>query len=342
MASIKYPHLSRLLSRDEMWETLGDFEAVMKTTDETIRLAASSGETGKAASLLHDMARDHFHLFLVGQYKIRELGRGIATALAEGNDTVLLNLTRAFIEHTAAIAYQLTALEKALTDIPKKPALAELERTIARHHKAARALYYNEKAVLHVNTMISELVKHYSGAKADYDELCEFVHPNYGSNKLVSSGELGLGQVRPHTEELGPVRTRAMTAVERCVSLLDSDLGTAISLQLVRLGSWTEIACAGDSKLSQIFSVRGAVTGDGNSKATALHFRKARTHLEAMEAFYAYLTDNKLTLLTRQTAGIEDGFLYDEIFTNRGRVWVKYKIDAGDETLRAEAWKPTN
>jgi len=30
-----------------------------------------------------------------------------------------------------------------------------------------------------------------------YDFLCEYVHPNYGSNALVSTGVLGAGRLNP-------------------------------------------------------------------------------------------------------------------------------------------------
>jgi len=111
-----------------------------------------------------------------------------SAALGAGNDTVLFNLARGVVEHTAAIAYQLTALEKAILDIPKRLDLKDLEGAIAGHHKAAKAHYYKERAALHVNDMLKELAKHYSAAKSEYDTLCECAHPNHSSNKLVSSG----------------------------------------------------------------------------------------------------------------------------------------------------------
>ena len=58
------------------------------------------------------------HLFLVGQFKIKEIARGICAALESQNETVLFNLARSLIEHTAALAYQLErkwAKDKILT-----------------------------------------------------------------------------------------------------------------------------------------------------------------------------------------------------------------------------------
>ena len=85
---------------------------------------------------MHDFARDHHHLLLVGQYKIREIGRGIRSTLESKNETVLFNMTRAFVERTAALAYQINALEKAVADLPKKTDLRGFRETIARMVRA--------------------------------------------------------------------------------------------------------------------------------------------------------------------------------------------------------------
>jgi hypothetical protein len=308
-----------------MWDSLRDFDALMKASDDRIQSANASDESVKAAQLLHEFARDHYHLLLVGQYKIKEIGRGAIAALDAQNETTLFNLARAFIEHTAALAYQVAVLEKAVLAIPKKPDLKSLEGTISRHHKTAKKLYYNEKAAVHVSDMIKAVNKHYESAKRDYDDLCEFVHPNYGSNKLVSSGALGTGQIRSHATELAPELGKAREIIERCAQLADDDLNKTASYFLIKLGSWTEIACQG-VKLSQVFAVRGATSGDGKTKETAMFFKKARTHQEAMEAFYNYIESEKIVMFNRRTAAIEDGFLFDEVSTDKGTLWVKYKM----------------
>ena len=93
----------------------------MKASDERIQSADGSTESSQVALLLYEFARDHYHLLLVGKYKLKEIGRGVVAAIDAENEIVLFNLARAFIEHTAALAYQVAALEKALSDIPKKP-----------------------------------------------------------------------------------------------------------------------------------------------------------------------------------------------------------------------------
>jgi hypothetical protein len=169
------------MDRDKMWDALRDFDVLMKGAKDRVRSAEASAESVKAAQLLYDFARDHFHLLLVGEFKIKEIGRGAVAALDAHNETVLFNLARAFIEHTAALAYQVAALEKAVSQIPKRPDIKSLEVVISRHRETSNKLYYNERAGVHVNNMIEALTKHYESAKRDYDDLCEFVHPNYGA-----------------------------------------------------------------------------------------------------------------------------------------------------------------
>jgi hypothetical protein len=235
-----------------------------------------------------------------------------------------LTLARAFIEHTAALAYQLSVLDKAVGDFPKKTDLKTLQETLARHHKAVKKLYYNERAEIHVHDMIKILTRHYDTARAEYDALCEFVHPNYGSNKIVSSGRLGAGQIRSHAEEIARDLAMAHQLIERCAMLVEHDFSRTAANHLSKLNSWVEIACQDGAKLSQIFSLRTAISGDGKTKGTAFFFWKARTHREAVEAFYDFLRTEKLTVENRRQAGFEQDFLYEVVRTNSGHLWVKY------------------
>ncbi|RWO33575.1 MAG: hypothetical protein EOS10_07765 [Mesorhizobium sp.] len=271
---------------------------------------------------------DHYHLFLVCQYKIRELCRGIHAAIESTNEIVLFNLTRSLVEHSASLAYQMRILERAAEEFPKKAARKAIEASIGMHRKATQRLYYNEKASVHVHDMIKALAARFDNARGEYDTLCEFVHPNYGSNRLVSSGHLGSGQIRSHAKELGPELTRAHWLIERCLMLTDDDFNKEIAFHLGRIASWVEIACEDSAKLSQIFSVRGAASGDGSEKETAISFHRARTPFEEKGAFYAYLKANKLVMSGRRLVAVESGFLFDEVMTDKGILWVKYRLPA--------------
>ena len=321
-----HPNLTRIINRGEAWAVLGDFDALMKTTDQRLQAMTDSAETTEIAKLLHHFSKDHFYLFLVGQYKIKEIARGIFITLKDLNDTVLFNLTRTLVEHTAALAYQAAALEKAVIEIPKKPDFESVRTTVSRHHKIARRLYYNENAEVHVHDMIKALTGHFESARLEYDELCGYVHPNYGSNRLVSSGHLGAGQIRSYAEELSPELSKAHWLIERCALLVDDDFNKQISHHLSKINLWIDISCQSKSNVSQIFSIRASTFGDGKSKQTAIYFRKARTHQEQLEAFYHFLKTEKIEMVSRRTAAIEGGFLFELVATDRGLLWIKYRM----------------
>lgn len=305
---------------------LGNFDRLMQGAEAHIRSVTGSSDAAEAARLMHAFARDHYHLFLVGQYKVRAIARGIGITLEIENDTALFSLVRALVEHTAAMAYQLRRLEAAIEDLPKRTARDQFSAAIERHHRHATALYYNERAEVHVNDMIAALGRYIRDIQSGYDRLCEFVHPNYGSNQLVSSGTLGSGMIGSSFAVLLPELERTHDLIEQCAKLLQIDFNKEVAYHLGKVNSWIEIASKDGVKLSQVFSTRGAVSGDGKTKETALYFQKARTHIEALEAFYGYLENEKLVMRRRQLAAVEDGVLYDTVETNRGTLWVKYSV----------------
>ena len=67
-------------------------------------------------------------------------------------------------------------------------------------------------------------------------------------------------------------------------------------------------------------------SGDGKSKDTAIFFKKARTHNEAIQAFYKYLEQQEIEFHERRIAAVEDGYLFDIVLTDKGPLWVKYQI----------------
>lgn len=319
-------YLSLILNSGDSWELLGDFDALMSAADQRIQSALGESDAAETARLMHELSRDHYHLLLVGLYKVKEIARAIDGAFQSQNNTVLFSLARSLVEHTAALAYQVGALEKAVIDIPKKPEMKSIRESVARHHRAVMRIFYNQKADIHVHDMIKALSLSYQTARLDYDELCEFVHPNYGSNRIVSGGQLGSGMIGPQTSELAEDLTKAHRIIEHCAKLAEQEYKIAATTNLMKIGSWIGIACQDGSKLTQLFSLRRAFTGDGRTKESSLYFLKARTHFEAREAFHKYLESEKIALLEQRLATIENGFLYDVAITDKGNIWIKYKV----------------
>jgi hypothetical protein len=237
------------------------------------------------------------------------------------------------MEHTASLSYQVNELSKVESDLSKQPEGDRILVAIDRHHSMIKKIYYGRgpkdstMESVHINDMRKSLQESYSSEEEDYGRLCEYVHPNYGSNRLVSGGELGTGKLGAvNFDELRDEVAFAETVVERCAAIT-LDMMVSGSKELIKLGSRSKIASAPGARTSQIFSDKVASVGDGMSKETAIYFSKARTDHEAVKAFYEYLKANKLMLLHRRTVSVEDGYLFEIALTDKRNIWVKYKAD---------------
>jgi hypothetical protein len=326
-----YPNMSRMIQNDELWAHLKDFDKIVTFSEEKLPPSDAMTDSAKVARLLHAFFFEHFHATSVFRYKTREIARGIFDAETQRNIVVVFNLARAFMEHTASLAFQDQALKKAVDDISNKQVFSQIESCISRHRQIAERLYYggegNPKSAkrIHVNDLLAALVDIYHEAGSDYAKLCEFVHPNYGSNLLVSSGTLASGAIGVPSDLMSSELSFAHDVVERCAEL-DVKIIMRNAAYLANVQNWIEAASQKGAKLTQIFSTREAHEGDGKSKETAIFFKKARTHLEAMQAFYKFLSEQGCTMHRRQQAAIEDGFLFDIVLTDKGPLWVKYRI----------------
>lgn len=326
-----YPHLSRLADNEELWTAFHDFDRILSNSRQRLPGVDTATEIIDVGRELHALAFEHFHLILVFRSKIKELARGTLSALSDENHVVLFNLARAFMEHTSSLAYQDQALQKAISDISSKHNATKIKNSIAIHRNVTRCLYYGgqgspvEVARIHVNDLLKALGKVYENASSHYDSLCEFVHPNYGSNTLVSSGDLASGRIGIPSDLLLPEIRLAGDVIERCAEIV-FELVFNGTRCLAKIDNWITIAGRSDAKISQLFSLRSAHTGDGKTKDTAIFFNKARTHQESIEAFYKYLEDEGLEMLKRQMAAIESGFLFELVVTSSRHLWVKYKM----------------
>ena len=133
MTKAEYPNLLRLVENDELWQHVKDFDRLLLSSRSRLPDQEGGSEAVKIAHRLHDLAHAHFFSTLVFRFKTREIARGIFVAEENVNLVVLFNLARAFMEHTASLAFQSQALEKALSDIEKKQTFEQIDRSIRKH-----------------------------------------------------------------------------------------------------------------------------------------------------------------------------------------------------------------
>ena len=331
MDGIDYPNLARLVNNDELWEAVRDFDRILADSRERLLDFQDESPSAKIGHKLHEFVFDHLHLTFVFRFKAKEIARGIFVSLKEKNHVVLFNLARAFVEHTSSLAYQNHVLGKAVTDISSKQDLDQILNSINAHRDVARRLYYGGQGSpiimkrIHINDLLDALAKLYVEAPSHYERLCEFVHPNYGSNTLVSSGDLASGKIGISTDALAPELRFVREVIEQCADI-DAQLIFSSTRALAQISDWVSISSRGGVNVSQIFSLRSAYSGDGRTKDSAIFFSKSRTYHEALMAFYSYMKKEGMVLRNSQTAVIENGFLFKIVSTDRGEIWIKYKI----------------
>ena len=156
-----------------------------------------------------------------------------------------------------------------------------------------------------------------------YDYLCEYVHPNHGSNTLVARGEIGRGELEPDASHLANVLDR-MCGYCVCAikAVQELELEGAITCMLV--SDLSKRAVKRGATVRNVFAKRPAKPeGDGKSKETAFHFPRARTPQEAIGMIYEYLESEGIEVPRQEIGAVEGGFIYDVFPTRAGRIWFK-------------------
>jgi hypothetical protein len=283
------------------------------------------------ARQLFEIGKDYFFLSRVSELKLNEIATGLRLIPVGANPTVQLALTRSLVEHLGAYAFLVGKLRALVDGLNGQENQKRVDDLIIEACRVARKIYFGVSPVkktslsqFHVNDFIRSLGA--SWAKT-YDDLTEFVHPNYGSNLLVSSGKLGGGRLSaPHGEVHADVADAAATACRCVVDALKAarELGMELGRLLIRIQNWIEIAVQPGRKPLSVFIKKNLdYDGDGTSMVSAVYFRKARTKMESIEMIYRYLEETGAIITGVKESIIEAGFVYDMFPTRGGRIWFK-------------------
>ncbi|EGR0761919.1 hypothetical protein ETS21_23785 [Vibrio parahaemolyticus] len=273
--------------------------------------------------------------FCIGlyDYKFYLLAKSVIAAINENNPLSLANNTRSLVEQLAAISYLMDAIEKMISNLKDQGGLKKIDEIFKRAEKAINRVYLGEgkakensehKAV-HINDSLGVLEKEVSNISDLYSVLCEYVHPNFGNNKLVSSGKLGKGKF-----ESVDINSESVTEILECSALVFELLDTkkiyhpSVSMRTYNLVEYFFVKGA---KITTIFSQSSSkTTGDGKSQETALFFSKARNAPEAITLAKAYFDKHNIKVNGRQNGGISNGYIYDVYETSDGAFWVKVPV----------------
>jgi len=277
-----------------------------------------------------------FFLFHVCGWKLDYLAEALIHAIDAKNPLALANNARALVEHLAALVAIVEELgqleislrgqgqEKAIND-----ALGKAEKFIHRgfYGKSPKLTNDKNEQAHHVNDYVKALKKEVAGIEDVYDFLCEYVHPNYGSNLLVSSGQLSSGRLNPPEEFHRETLDRLRGYCSLCMLFLKKR-GNQHGAVFIRLQDLLELCFGRGAKLTSVFSLKASTPeGDGKSGDTAFFFPKARTSMEAIRMCNGYLEKEGYKegykVHKRENHGVADGFVYNVYTTDKGTVWFK-------------------
>ena len=157
---------------------------------------------------LYNIADGFFFIAEIFRYKFYLLAKSIIHAIETENPLSLANNTRSLLEQVAVVMYCTSSVVKMLDDLKNQGSIKKIDAILNKAEVILHRTYSGqgskideskENEAIHVNTAIKSLSKELSDALDVYNYLCEFVHPNYGNNLLVSSGKLGEGKIKTKT-----------------------------------------------------------------------------------------------------------------------------------------------
>ena len=296
------------------------------------RIATLDDPLKAIASRLFDVADKGFFLLQVCEWKLDYLAEAIVHAIDAKNPIALANNTRGLVEHLAALITlikEFERLEERLRGQGSEKAMCAALETIeqylyrAYYGKSPKSGAAKDERAHHVNDCLAQLKEDVPDIEDVYDFLNEYVHPNYGSNLLVSTGQLGSGRLNPPEDVHRETLDRMRRYCSLCMLLLE-ERGVAGAAVFIRLQALLEHFFRSGARVSNVFAIKAPQPeGDGRSKETAYWFPKARSAMEAMKLCYEVLQTGGFTVEGKEIGGIEEGFIYDVYATDRGMIWFK-------------------
>jgi len=299
-------------------------------------LGAHMGQDFKETAIsFEDIVEKFLFVTLVNRRKIDGIVALLIFSIDTKNPIALAQGVRALVEHACILCMVAYEIEKLKVGINGQNEIEKIRTVLRRSEIFLHRCYFgksgkvvNEKVkqALHINDGLDALKTKLPSVIDDYDYLCEFVHPNYGSNLLVSVSEVEkyITSLDANFDRLEI--NRMISIGEKVLSEIESDEQFIYSICGI-LSLVANRFTANGAKLTNVFSVRKPVIkGNGKSKETCLYVTNGRDSGEEIEFVYGYLEKNSFKVYGRATVGIDDGFIYDLYETNKGKVWVKISL----------------
>lgn len=246
---------------------------------------------------LYDISHNTFYLIELFKYKFHLLAKAIIYSIETDNPLSLANNLRSLIEQFLVYTYSMNSIEKFLDNIKGMNDEKIICELINKALATNKRTYFGQKnslmqdksdAAIHINDALKEVGKTITNIKEIYDDLCEYVHPNYHGNLLISTGTLGKGKIEVKNNNHKDVKKLVAISFS-IISILKKNT-FYYPILTWRLHELVERCFQDNAKITNIFSEKEAKPqGDGKSIETAFYFPQARTSQEGLKLMYTYL-----------------------------------------------------
>jgi hypothetical protein len=327
--------LNNYVQQVESFEIFKDYDQSMAETRAQfqVKIQEASEPVKPVAEALFEISDQTHFLFQVIRWKIFYIADGLLHAIKAKNPVSLANNARALLEHIATIAGVGHQIGKLIRALEGQSSHKKIKDSIQQAQTFLERSYYGRSPTgdgdiksIHINNSLRSLERDVQGIGEHYGYLCEFVHPNYGSNQLVSSGELASGQLNPPEDYQREVLDQIRRICSYCMIYLQ-DQAMSYLVSPLSLSNLVELCLVPGAKVESIFSKKSArPIGDGRSKETAYFFPKARTSGEAITLTYEFFENEGYQPQKKEVGGIEEECIFDIHHTNKGKVWVKIPL----------------
>lgn len=322
-----------ILLREERLSPLNEFEAIFTATESAIAFPDESSPIGEYSRQLWRLAREMFFMQRVVSTKEKHILRGAKAAVDAGNILVFVYCLRALVEHAGSMARLCEIAAQLKNGLRGINSSRQFEEALARGRKATDKCYYGssrdgaETKPVHVHDLVRSLGKVVRNAEQMYGWLSEYVHPNHGSNVLITSGAIGSGRMDlPLSERVAELEQATTMLGEILVYL--NDAGTKLAADLMYFDQTAKRANQPATTIANWLSQKSMkAEGNGRTKESAIHFPRARTKLEAMESIYEYIARLGAEVISQQMVAIDDEAIIDLMITTKGPLYFRTPKD---------------
>ena len=307
---------------------------------------SSSSELYALALRLTKCGHDGYFVIRVCLHKISQLVQALCRAIEDNNAISLANNTRALVEHAAALAYVGQKMIDLISGLGGQTSEHRITEVLGRYETVMRRIYYGgspkgkgttrEKAPHVTGDYLFLLEKDLPVIKDVYEFLCEYVHPNYGSNTLVSSGALSRGRLGVPCGDHPEVLKGFFLACYICIEYVREKAFrlTALAIQINEMAN--NCHHPGATVRNVFVSRKVVLEGDGLSRDSAIFFPNALSPFDDVQMTMKFLRELCPDENPIREYGPSIGcFIYVIYSTSKGKMWFKYntsRMSSGRET----------